>query len=705
MKLFGTLSELVAIVFRKDTRAITIRPNQSTTYLASTDVQLAPTADTTQTLVEIDATQTLTNKTMSFPTLITPTSTDGSFTSVDTFSLDDTDSAFNLGLQSTSTLTANRNLTFDVDDGSRTLELSGDLRTVGGNSTTLTTTGGTNVTLPTTGTLATLAGAEALTNKTIGTTNTVTLLDTAFTLRDNADNTKQALFELGSITTGQTRQYTLPDANTALVGEGTTQTLQNKTIDNTNTITVKDTLLTIQDNADTTKQLKFEASGITTGTTRTLTAPDASTTIVGTDAIQTLTDKKLVDNTTTIIDNSDATKKIAFDAGGTTGTTSTITGAQTANRVITLPDATTTLVGTDNTQTLTNKTLTGNIAVNLVSGAATVTLPTSTSTLATLALTETLTNKTLQQDLVDDFLAFNEESAPATAAANTVRVYAKADGRMYSKDDAGTESALTAATVATATATGTVTSYVPVIQSAISTVTNANATATTSDGFHTYLFSTGGTDRTLTLPAASANTGRTITIKKTDSGAGMVTVDANGAELIDVDTTRVVWGSQAYLTIICDGTGWRVAAEGWGIYTKWQSVTVTGSWTTNTTYTSVMRRDGDMMHWRVKLAIAGGVTATALTITLPLSLTIQNVAIWAATTNKTLGRVSGFDATGDTYSGMVNYNNSTSVGIFGDYAGLTWLVQGNPVNSTDPVTWASGDAIYIEAIIPITQWL
>ena len=54
-----------------------------------------------------------------------------------------------------------------------------------------------------------------------------------------------------------------------------------------------------------------------------------------------------------------------------------------------------TFVTTDNVQTLTNKTLTGNIAVTLVSGAATVTLPTSTSTLATLALSETLTNKTL----------------------------------------------------------------------------------------------------------------------------------------------------------------------------------------------------------------------------------------------------------------------------------------------------------------------
>ena len=55
------------------------------------------------------------------------------------------------------------------------------------------------------------------------------------------------------------------------------------------TITVADNAFTIQDNADPTKQAQFQASGITTGTTRTFTLPDANATLARTDAAQTFT--------------------------------------------------------------------------------------------------------------------------------------------------------------------------------------------------------------------------------------------------------------------------------------------------------------------------------------------------------------------------------------------------------------------------------
>lgn len=60
------------------------------------------------------------------------------------------------------------------------------------------------------------------------------------------------------------------------------------------TIAVNDNEFTLRDDGDATKQLRLQLSGITTGTTRTITVPDASTTLVGTDATQTLTNKSIV---------------------------------------------------------------------------------------------------------------------------------------------------------------------------------------------------------------------------------------------------------------------------------------------------------------------------------------------------------------------------------------------------------------------------
>lgn len=60
---------------------------------------------------------------------------------------------------------------------------------------------------------------------------TILLQDSLTTFQDDGDTTRQARFELGQLTTGTLRTYTLPDANTTLVGTGTPQTLTNKTVD------------------------------------------------------------------------------------------------------------------------------------------------------------------------------------------------------------------------------------------------------------------------------------------------------------------------------------------------------------------------------------------------------------------------------------------------------------------------------------------
>lgn len=75
--------------------------------------------------------------------------------------------------------TANRTLSIDMEGASRNLVLGGNLQFLGGNLT-LTLSSNTALTLPTSGTLATLAGTETLTNKSIdATTNTLSSIGNA----------------------------------------------------------------------------------------------------------------------------------------------------------------------------------------------------------------------------------------------------------------------------------------------------------------------------------------------------------------------------------------------------------------------------------------------------------------------------------------------------------------------------------------------
>lgn len=118
------------------------------------------------------------------------------------------------------------------------------------------------------------------------------------------------------------------------LGTSDTQNITNKTLDNTNTVTLKDTLFTLQNAADTSKQAKFQLSGITTATTRTYTLPNASSTLADIATAQTFTNKTLTSPTITggTIDNSTIT--VDSISGHTSGTIVTVANLQISNGVL-----------------------------------------------------------------------------------------------------------------------------------------------------------------------------------------------------------------------------------------------------------------------------------------------------------------------------------------------------------------------------------
>lgn len=166
---------------------------------------------------------------------------------------------------------------------------------------------------------ATLAGAETLTNKTLSlAANTVTMtkaqLNTAVTDGD-------PLYVGDSIpwttVTGRPTTvagYGITDASTL----GGAQTITGaKTF--TGGLTVNDSVFSIRDNLDITKVVQFEASGITTGTTRTITVPDVSGTLVVTAGTQTIGGAKTFSAGVTLSDGSAAAPAVSFTGGLTSG--------------------------------------------------------------------------------------------------------------------------------------------------------------------------------------------------------------------------------------------------------------------------------------------------------------------------------------------------------------------------------------------------
>lgn len=153
----------------------------------------------------------------------------------------------------------------------------------------------------------------------------------------------------------------------------------------------------------------------------------------------------------------------------------------------------------------------------------------------TSAIQTQLDDKTLKSTLTTkgDIYAATAASTPARLAVGT-------DGQ-YLKANSSTSTGLEWASVSNnLTVVSKTTTY----------------TATTTDDV--ILCDTSGGAWTLSLFAASGNSGKRLIIKKTTSDFTQLTIDPNSTETIDGQTTTTLDTQFETLTIVCDGTNWRV---------------------------------------------------------------------------------------------------------------------------------------------------
>lgn len=211
-------------------------------------------------------------------------------------------------------------------------------------------------------------------------TTTINLLPIANTIDATQD---RLLIYTASFTDVQgISRNTLLGLSSQPLGLTDSQSPQNKVLDNTNTITVKDANLTLQDDGDTTKQAKFQLSGLTTATTRTYTLPDITDTLVTLTATQTLTNKTLTGATLTSPSITNASVTADVITGFTTSSNGTIYGMSVTGGIL----ASAALLNTVNTAAIqTNAVAGANIATNALYLGQTKITSSGTTTSATFA--------------------------------------------------------------------------------------------------------------------------------------------------------------------------------------------------------------------------------------------------------------------------------------------------------------------------------
>ena len=311
-----------------------------------------------------------------------------------------------------------QDLDFQADTGGAlSIDLDSESLTFTGGTGIDTSGSGNAVTFAIDSTVATLTGTQTLTNKTVNlTNNTLTgttaefntaLSDGSFaTLAGTETLTNKTVNLANNTLTGTTAQFNTALSDGSFATLAGSETLTNKTID-------------VDNNTVSNIEVDNLKSGVLDTDLSTVSASDD--TLASAKAIKTYVDAQV---TAQDLDfQGDSGGALSIDLDSETLTIAGGTGIDTSGATNTLTVAIDSTVATlTGSQTLTNKTLTSPV-ISSITNTGTLTLPTATTTLVGTDTTDTLSNKTLTSPVLNTSVsgtAFLDDDTFATASATTL---------------------------------------------------------------------------------------------------------------------------------------------------------------------------------------------------------------------------------------------------------------------------------------------
>lgn len=211
-----------------------------------------------------------------------------------------------------------------------------------------------------------------------------------------------------------------------------------------------------------------------------------------------------------------------------------------------------------------------------------------------------------------------------------------------------------------------------------------------------------------TIPIAGGGTGQVTKAAAFDALQPMTT----GGDIIyggaSGTGTRLANGTAGQVLTSAGGTSaptWSSAS----IITAWASATVTGSFSTNTTYACKSRRVGDSKEYMVVVTFSGAPDSVNFTLTLPSGDTIDTAKLPTTTSSDgtNLGPILGTGELMDTGNQswgtcVVAYFSSTQVTMYSVSESLTGNGKTKIVAFDTPFAFGNTDKIALRFTVPLT---